>query len=139
MEIFRRKWVKFLSNKAGLQKNHKIWQNLSKYYFILQNCVVSYTFYPNTTIFLHRYICHICDILQLCWQIHQNLSKIDKNCQNLLKLSKIVKIVKNCKKNLQNSQNMSKLSKNCQYVGQVMFSHHCDQMSQRSQVYRVAL
>ena len=28
--------------------------------------MVSYTFYPNRPIFLHRYICHICDILQLC-------------------------------------------------------------------------
>ena len=28
--------------------------------------MVSYTFYPNLPIFLHRYICHICDILQLC-------------------------------------------------------------------------
>ena len=26
----------------------------------------SYTFYPNLTIFLHRCICHICDISQLC-------------------------------------------------------------------------
>ena len=30
-----------------------------------QNCEVSYTFYPNVPIFLHRYICHICEISQL--------------------------------------------------------------------------
>ena len=28
-------------------------------------CMNSHTFYPNLPIFLHRYICHICDILQL--------------------------------------------------------------------------
>ena len=28
--------------------------------------VVYWTFYPSFPIFLHRYICHICDILQLC-------------------------------------------------------------------------
>ena len=28
--------------------------------------MVSQTFYPNLPIFLHRYICHICDISQLC-------------------------------------------------------------------------
>ena len=27
--------------------------------------MLSHTFYPNLPIFLHRYICHICDILQL--------------------------------------------------------------------------
>ena len=32
--------------------------------------MVSYTFYPNLPKKLHRYICHICDILQLCnWLI----------------------------------------------------------------------
>ena len=29
--------------------------------------MVSGTFYPNLPIILHRYICHICDILQLWW------------------------------------------------------------------------
>ena len=43
---------------------------------------------------------------------------------NLLKLSKIVKIVK---------------KKNCQNVGQVMFPHHSDKISQKSQVSSVAL
>ena len=33
---------------------------------MFQNCAVFFTFYPNFPIFLHRYICHICDILQLC-------------------------------------------------------------------------
>ena len=28
--------------------------------------MVSHTFYPNLPTFLHRYICHICDISQLC-------------------------------------------------------------------------
>ena len=31
--------------------------------------MASHTFYPNLPIFLHRYICHICDILQL-WLVH---------------------------------------------------------------------
>ena len=41
-------------------------ENLPGNYFILQNCEVSFTFYPNLPIFLHRYIGHICDILQIC-------------------------------------------------------------------------
>ena len=67
----------------------------------------------------------------------QTMSKLSKNvqtiknCQKLSKLSKIVKIVrivKNCQK-----------KKNCQNVGQLMFPHHSGQMSQRSQVFGVAL
>ena len=50
------------------------------------------------------------------------LSKIVKNCQ---KLSNIVKNCQNCK--------------NCQNVCQVTFPHHSDQVSQRSQVSRIAL
>ena len=42
-------------------------EKLSQNYFILQNCF-SFTFYPNLPRFLHRYICHICDISQL-WQL----------------------------------------------------------------------
>ena len=62
------------------------------------------------------------------------LSKIvltNKNFQQLSNLSKIVKnfkllkIVENCQKHVKNC-------KNCQNVGQVMFPHHSDQMSQRS-------
>ena len=34
---------------------------------------------------------------------------------------------------------VQKMSNNCQNVGQVMFPHHSDKMSQRSQVSRVAL
>ena len=34
-----------------------------------------YTFYPNLPIFLHRYICHICDILQL-WLSLGNASQL---------------------------------------------------------------
>ena len=41
-------------------------RNVPKNCWNLQNCVVSYTLYPNLPIFLHRYICHICDISQLC-------------------------------------------------------------------------
>ena len=39
----------------------------------LQNCAVSFTFYPNLPIILHRYICHICDISQL-WRSDFNIS-----------------------------------------------------------------
>ena len=35
-------------------------------YSIEQKNMFSHTFYPNLPIFLHRYICHICDISQLC-------------------------------------------------------------------------
>ena len=59
--------MKSLSYMAGLKtKAHQNWQILPRNYFILQNCEVSYTFYPNLPIFLHRYICHICDISQPC-------------------------------------------------------------------------
>ena len=34
---------------------------------------------------------------------------------------------------------MVKIVKNCQIFGQVMFPHHSDQLSQKSQVFRVAL
>ena len=47
-------------------KPHKRWLNLPKYYFILQNY---YSCYPNLPLFLHRYICHICDISHLCTPI----------------------------------------------------------------------
>ena len=57
------------------------------------------------------------------------LLKIVKRCQNCWKLSKLLKLSKKC----------PKLSKNCQNVGQVMFLHHSDQTSQRSQVSRVTL
>ena len=50
-------------------KPHKRWLNLPKYYFILQNCAASYSCYPNLPLFLHRYICHICDISHLCTPI----------------------------------------------------------------------
>ena len=63
------------------------------------------------------------------------------------KIVKIVKFVKNCQncqncKICQNCQKLSKSSKNCQNcqnVSQVMFPHHCDQISQMSLVSRVAL
>ena len=59
----------FVSNKSGLKKKpHNQWQNVPRNCFNLQNCVVFYTFYPNLPIFLHRYICHTCDISQLCLQ-----------------------------------------------------------------------
>ena len=36
------------------------------------------TFYPNLSIFLHRYICHICDILQL-WKCLSDKSLLESN------------------------------------------------------------
>ena len=50
-------------------------------------------------------------------------------------MSKIVEIVENCQK----MSKIVKIVKNCQNVGQVMFPHHSDQMSHRSQVSRVTL
>ena len=79
--------------------------------------------------------CHNCQK-----KIVQNYQKIKK----MWKLWKIVKIVKTCQ-NCQNWSTLSKLSKivktvkNCENFGQVMFSHHYDQMSQGSQVSRVIL
>ena len=35
-------------------------------YLIWHNRLFCHTFYPSLPIFLHRYICHICDISQLC-------------------------------------------------------------------------
>ena len=69
------------------------------------------------------------------WKFSANLKCFPKICQNwqkLSKLSKIVKIFKNC-------QNCQKLKKKWKNVGQVLFPHHSDQMSQRSQVSRVTL
>ena len=40
--------------------------NYTKKYLFWHNHVCYHTFYPNLPIFLHRYICHICDISQLC-------------------------------------------------------------------------
>ena len=59
--------------------------------------------------------------------------------QNTQKLSKVVKkLLKIAKKN-QKKSTFSKLNQNCHNVGQVMFPHHSDQVSQSSQVFRVAL
>ena len=66
----------------------------------------------------------IVKIITDCQKLSQKMSTIVKvvtNCQNS---PKIVKIVKNCQKNI-------KIVKICQNVGQAMFPHHCDQMSQR--------
>ena len=94
---------------------------------------------------------------QKLWKLPKNLKTFRKS-ENIQKLSKIVKknvkivkIVKNC----QHCQKLSNLSKNVKIVkkyqklstlskivnmlSQVMFPHHCDQMSQRSLVSRVAL
>ena len=43
-----------------------IFANLAKKYSFLENCLFPQTFYHNLPIFLHGYICHIRDILQLC-------------------------------------------------------------------------
>ena len=42
------------------------WANLPKKGSIWPNCIFSQTFYPNLQIFLHGYIRHIRDSLQLC-------------------------------------------------------------------------
>ena len=62
---------KISSNKAGLKtKPPKNQLNSPQNYSILQNCMVTQTFYSNSPIFLHRCICHICDILQLWAHLH---------------------------------------------------------------------
>ena len=62
--------------------------------------------------------------------------------QNTQKLSKVIE---NCQKfskkfnNLKTKSKLSKQNQNCHNVGQVMFPHHSDKVSQSSQVFRVAL
>ena len=46
---------------------------------ILPNLQVVPNFYPNLLIFLHRYICHICDISQLCFPIPGPAIKVNIN------------------------------------------------------------
>ena len=52
-----------------------------------------------------------------------------KNCQKCQNSPKIVQTIKNCQKLL---KLLKIVKKNCQNVGQVMFPHHSDQMSERS-------
>ena len=92
LNLMKFRWMatlkgKKVPNMASLKiKTSQTWWNLPQNYFILQKCVVSYTFYPNFPIFLHRYICHICDILQLCLN---NWWKWAKELQNLSHISKL--------------------------------------------------
>ena len=57
--------------------NTEVHVSYTKTYLIWHNRVFYHTFYLKLPIFLHRYICHICDILQLCggwrWEILQML------------------------------------------------------------------
>ena len=70
-------------------------------------------------------------------KIKSQVSQV-KNMQNTQKLSKVVeKLLKIAKKNKKKST-FSKLNQNCHNVGQVIFPHHSDQVSQSSQVSRVA-
>ena len=62
----------------------------------------------------------------------QNSQQKNSNYRKLSKVVKFVKIVENC-------QNFQPNVQNCKNVGQVMFPHHSDQMSQRSQISRVTL
>ena len=94
---------------------------------------------------------HLSKIVSIV-KIVQKLSKIVIKCQKLSKKIKIVKngqfyqklsnltklstkiVIKNCHQKL-SSKNVIKIFKNCQ----VMSPHHSDQMSQWSQVSRIAL
>ena len=73
---------------------------------------------------------NICPKLSKIVKIVKKLVKIGKNCQKLSKLSK--KIVKKL-------STLLKIVKIVKNGGQVMFPHQSGQMSQRSQVSRVAL
>ena len=77
-QIFQTKF--YLVWRQGFIPVDQIYPNQ---YLILQNCIFFQTFYPTLPIFLHGYIRHICDILQL-WQNSFNLDK---------SLSLIMKIV----------------------------------------------
>ena len=60
-------WKKLtiLSNKCLKTKPQKVGRIYPKKYLTFTNLHVLPHFYPNIPIFLHRYICHICDISQL--------------------------------------------------------------------------
>ena len=77
-----------------------------------------------------------CQVTKIVMNSGSQLS--DNLCCCFLFVVKIVKIVNNCKKN-QKLSKMVKIVKNCQIFGQVMFPHHSDQLSQKSQVFWVAL
>ena len=79
-------------------------------------------------------------ILRVDEQVSGNLSAVGDGFPNnsIVLVSKIVNIVENCQK-WSKIVNNCKNCYNCQNVGQVMFLHHSDQMSQRSQVSWVAL
>ena len=81
-------------------------------------------------------------IVQICQKM-SNIFKKNQNCQKLSNLSKFSKNCQKLSKTVKNCQQLSKIvkivKKNCQNVGQVMFPHHSDQMSQRSQVSGVTL
>ena len=57
----KRSW-KFNQTKTKLQNN---WSNVPQNYFILHNCVVSFSFYPNRPMLFRRFIYLIRDISQL--------------------------------------------------------------------------
>ena len=82
MTSFGGKKAKILSHKRGLKTKPQ--RNLIKNYFSLQNYMAFHTFYPNLPIFLHRYICHICDILQLCKNPKKNLQNPEKSIKSLI-------------------------------------------------------
>ena len=59
---FKGKNTKYCILKAVLKKNATVVVKVCP-----KTCFVfPQSFYPNFVIFLHRNICHICDILQLC-------------------------------------------------------------------------
>ena len=73
--LYPRSWCgrKTAFTKAMLLQ-WRMHHNLYALYFVNMTCIspkyilsyLIYTFYPNLLIFLHRYICHLCDISQLC-------------------------------------------------------------------------
>ena len=68
---------KVLSNKSGFKQNIiKVCGIYPQTPSCSQICMVSHTFYPKLPIFLNRYICHICEISQLCSAVitHHSLS-----------------------------------------------------------------
>ena len=74
---------------------------------------------------------------QNCEEKNSKILKIKKKTKfsKFLNFVKIVNIVKNCKI----CKKKIKICQHCQNVGQAIFPHHSDQLSQRSQVSRVAV
>ena len=81
MDTFGGERSKMLSNQLDFKQNIiKICEIYPQMPSFLQICVVIHAFYPNLPIFLHRYICHICDILDFCPYFLSFIAPLQRLC-----------------------------------------------------------